>query len=104
MIVLIEIFFKGNFASTIILPKFGLSESIINPAQEFLQKNNGQIILSETAKEIVVENQKVVEVKTDKNVFTEYDYVISAIPLYALNKISSKTKIHILNPPACRQT
>ncbi len=85
--VLIEIFFNGNFASTIILPKFGLSESIINPAQEFIQKNNGQIILSETAKEILVENQKVVEVKTDKNVFTEFDYVISAIPLYAFNKI-----------------
>lgn len=85
--VLIEIFFNGNFASTIVLPKFGLSESIINPAQEFIQKNNGQIILSETVKEIVVENQKVVEIKTDKNVFTEFDYVISAIPFYALNKI-----------------
>ncbi len=85
--VLIEIFFNGNFASTIILPKFGLSESIINPAQEFIQKNNGQIILSETVKQILVENQKVVEVKTEKNIFTEFDCIITAIPFYAFKKI-----------------
>ncbi|MEO8231456.1 MAG: hydroxysqualene dehydroxylase HpnE, partial [Ignavibacteriota bacterium] len=98
--VLIEIFFKGNFASTIILPKFGLSESIINPAQEFIKKNNGQIILSETVKEIVIENQKVLALKTDNNDYTDFDNVISAIPLYALEKIISKKTLDINLEPA----
>lgn len=93
--ILIEIFFKGNFASTIILPKYGLSESIINPAQDFIKKNNGQIILSETVKQLVLENQKVVKVKTDKCDFTGFDFVISAIPLYALEKIISKKTLEI---------
>ncbi|MBK7630276.1 MAG: oleate hydratase [Ignavibacteriales bacterium] len=93
--VLMQIFFKGNFASTIILPKFGLSESIINPAEYFIKKNNGQIILSETVKQILVENQKVVEVKTDNNVYYEFDCIISAIPFYAFDKLISKDTIEM---------
>jgi len=85
--VLIQIFFKGNFATTIILPKYGLSESIINPALLFIEKNGGTIVLSESVKELVVKNQKVVSIKSDKNIYDNFDYVISAIPLYALEKI-----------------
>jgi protoporphyrinogen oxidase len=88
--VLMQIFFKGNFASTIILPMFGLSKSFILPAEEFIRNNNGQIILSETVKEIRIINQKITEVKTDKNIFDNYDFVISAIPLLALEKIVPK--------------
>jgi len=93
--VLIQIFFKGNFASTIILPKYGLSESIINPAALFIEKNGGTIILSESVKEIVVKNQKIVSVKSDKNIFNNFDYVIFALPLYALDKIISIKKLDI---------
>ncbi len=88
--VLMQIFFKGNFASTIILPMFGLSKSFILPAEEFIRNNHGQIILSETVKEIRIINQKITEVKTDKNIFDNYDFVISAVPLLALEKIVPK--------------
>ena len=93
--VLIQIFFKGNFASTIILPKFGLGESIVDPASLFIQKNGGKIISSETVKELVVKNQKIVSIKSEKNIYDEFDYVISAIPLYALEKIISKKILNI---------
>jgi len=93
--VLIQIFFKDNSSSTIILPKFGLSESLINPAERFIKKNNGQVILSETMQEIRIENQKVVEVKTEKNVYNYFDYVISAIPHHAFEKIICTKKINI---------
>ena len=93
--VLIQIFFRGNFASTIILPKYGLSESIINPAASFIEKNSGTTLLSESIKEIVVKNQKVVSVKSDKNIYDDFDYVISAIPLYALDKIIPKKNLDI---------
>jgi hydroxysqualene dehydroxylase len=85
--VLIQIFFKGNSSSTIILPKFGLTESIINPAESFIKKNNVHVILSETVREISIENQKVVEVKTEKNVYNYFNHVISTIPHHALEKI-----------------
>jgi len=85
--VLIQIFYKGNSSSTIILPKFGLTESIISPAESFIKKNDVLVILSETVREIRIENQKVVEVKTEKNIYNYFDYVISAIPHHALEKI-----------------
>jgi squalene-associated FAD-dependent desaturase len=93
--VLIQIFFKNNFATTIILPKYGLSESIINPALLFIEKNGGTIVPSESVKEIVVKNQKVVSIKSDKDIYDNFDYVISAIPLYALEKIIPINKLDI---------
>lgn len=93
--VLIQIFFKGNFASTIILPKYGLSDSIIYPASLFIEKNGGTIIPSESIKEIIIKNQKVVSVKSDKNTYNNFEYVISAIPLYALDKIIPRKNLDI---------
>lgn len=85
--ILIQIFLKGNFASTIILPKYGLSESVIDPAVTFIKKNGGKIIPSETVKELIVENQKIVTLKSETNSYNDYDYVISAVPLFALERI-----------------
>jgi len=85
--ILIQIFFKGNFASTIILPKYGLSESIIDPAISFIEKNGGKIISSETVKELIIENQKIVTVNSETNSYNDFDFVISALPLYGLEKI-----------------
>ncbi|HEX9250598.1 MAG TPA: hydroxysqualene dehydroxylase HpnE [Ignavibacteriaceae bacterium] len=93
--VLIQIFFKGNFASTIILPKYGLSKSIIDQASLFIEKNNGKIILSETVKEVVVKNQKVVCLKSDLKTYDDFDYVISAVPLYSLERIIDKKSLDI---------
>ena len=92
---LIQIFFKGNFASTIVLPKYGLSESIINPAISFIEMHGGRIIESETVKEIIVKNSSVVSVKTVYNIYSDFDYVISAMPLSALDKIISLTSLNI---------
>ncbi len=93
--ILIQIFFKGNFASTIILPKYGLSESVVYPASSFIEKNGGTIILSESIKEIIIKNQKVISVKSDKNTYNNFDNVISAIPLYALEKIIPKKNLDL---------
>ncbi len=93
--ILIQIFFKGNFASTIVLPKFGLSESIINPAFSFIEAHGGKIIGSEIVREIIVKNRSVVSVKTADHFYSDFDYVISAIPLYALDKIISLTSLKI---------
>ena len=42
---------------------------------------------SETVKELTVENQKIVSVKSENNSYNNFDFVISALPLYALEKI-----------------
>lgn len=87
--ILIKIFFAGNFSTTIILPKYGLSESLIDPTASFIKNNGGEIILSDTVKEIVIENQKVKCVRTVSKVYEDFDFVISAVPLYSLKKILS---------------
>lgn len=93
--VLEQIFYKGNFASTIILPKTGLSESIINPASQFLVKNGGEVILSEIIKEVVIKNQKVVALKSENKIYNDFDFVIFAIPPYALVKIIPKCTLNV---------
>lgn len=93
--ILIKIFFRGNFAATIVLPKYGLNESIINPASSFISKNGGKIIFSETVKEVVAKNQKIVAIKSEKSLYENFDFVISAIPLHALEKIIPKEILEI---------
>ncbi len=93
--ILLRIFFKGNFASTIILPKYGLSESIINPAISFIKKYDSEIISSDTVKKIIIEDERIVEVKSEQSIYKNFDYIISAIPLYALEKIISKESLGI---------
>jgi len=88
--VLMQIFFRGNFASTIILPKYSLSESIIDPALSFIRKNGGKIIPSETVKEIIVNEGKVLQAISEKNIYKDFDFVISAIPFFSFQKIIPK--------------
>ncbi len=93
--ILNEIFSNGNFASTIILPKYGLSESFINPALTFIKKNSGKVLLSEQVKELVIKNDKVVSVNTELKKYNDFDFVITAVPLYALEKIIPNNLLNI---------
>jgi hypothetical protein len=87
MIYFLQIFFNGNFASTIILPKYGLSESLVEPLLVLLLNNGGEMILSEKVKRNSYEIKKLNEVITDKSYYKDFDFVLSAIPLYSLEKI-----------------
>lgn len=93
--VLKQIFFTGNFSSTIILPKFGLTESIIDPAEKFVEQNDGEIICSDNIKQFVIKENKILNVISDKKTYSDFDFVISAIPLYSLEKIIPKKDLDI---------
>jgi len=85
--ILIKIFFNGNFASTIILPKYGLSESYIENAKIFIEVNGGNINLSSPVKELVISDDRLTEVKTTEESYRNFDYVLSAIPYNTLTAI-----------------
>jgi squalene-associated FAD-dependent desaturase len=91
--ILIKMFYNGNFASTIILPKYGLTESLIDPALSYIKLNSGQVISSETVKEFLIKEEKVGSVMSDKNIYEDFDFIILAIPHYAINKIKNSEKI-----------
>ena len=94
--ILKQIFLNGNKASTIVLPKFGLSESYVKYAQEYIRQHGGEIIVSESVDEFIIKNSGIVELKTDKKSFLDFDYVFSAVPSYALTKIfGDKVKIEL---------
>jgi len=85
--ILIKIFFSGNFASTIILPKYGLSDVYVKNAKEFIESNGGKIKLSSSVQEFIISDNKIVGIKTADEVYKDFDYVISAIPFYSFNNI-----------------
>ena len=85
--ILMKIFFNGNFASTIILPKYGLSEAYVKNAKEYIESNGGKIKLSSSVKEFIISDNKIVGIKTADEVYKDFDYVISAIPFYAFNNL-----------------
>ncbi len=87
MKILKQMFLRNNFSTKPILPGTGLSELYCEPSEIYLKKNNGSILISEKIHEIKTEKGSVTEILTDKRVITDFDYVVFAIPPYALEKI-----------------
>ncbi|MDR3668387.1 MAG: hydroxysqualene dehydroxylase HpnE, partial [Ignavibacteriaceae bacterium] len=85
--VLKRIFFRGNDASVIILPSIGLSETYCNNASKFIENGEGKISLSEPVIKLTIQDNTLNEIITAKRIITDFDYVISALPLYSLKKI-----------------
>jgi squalene-associated FAD-dependent desaturase len=91
--ILKEIFFNGSFASTIIIPKIGLSELYCEPAKKYIENFGGKISLSEKIEELIIEDNIVTRLKTNKRTLNDIDSLILAIPPYALTKINGYEKI-----------
>jgi squalene-associated FAD-dependent desaturase len=85
--ILKKIFLKGNKAATIILPKHGLSESYCKYAGEFILKNGGEFILSEQVEQFVISGGRITEVHSSNKVYLDFDFVITAVPAFALSRI-----------------
>jgi len=95
--ILKEIFLNGNFAATIVLPKYPLSETYCEPAKSFIERNGGSINLSSQVTELICSDTNIEKVVTRDKVYDDFDFVISAIPHFALEKIISDESI-IKNP------
>ncbi|NWF51157.1 MAG: FAD-dependent oxidoreductase [Ignavibacteriaceae bacterium] len=93
--VLKKIFLSYSDASAIILPKFGLSRTYCQPAKEFIESNGGKVITSDKAVGFDIHNNTLTRVETNKNVYSSFDYVVSAIPYYSLQKIYSISALNI---------
>jgi squalene-associated FAD-dependent desaturase len=90
--ILKQMFFRGNKSASIVLPVSGLSESYCGNAISFINKNGGEISFYETVTSLEFSRNKLSAVCTSKRKITDFDYVISALPLYALKRILSSEK------------
>ncbi|MFN3874252.1 MAG: FAD-dependent oxidoreductase, partial [Ignavibacterium sp.] len=85
--ILKEIFWKDKNSCRIILPSLPLSKTFCEPATNFIKRNGGEVIYSERCTSLEFDDEKVIKVKTEKNVYEDFDFVVSAVPFYALEKI-----------------
>lgn len=85
--ILKQIFFTGNFSSTIILPKYCLTSTYCLPAEKFIKSRNGNLNLSESIIKIEFENELAKKIITNKRVISDFDYLILTMPSYSLKKI-----------------
>ncbi len=85
--VLERIFLTGNKSASILLPKVGLTQLYVEDAVQFITGRNAKINLSEKVIQIVMKENAVTEVITDRNSYNDYDYVVTAIPALAFKKI-----------------
>jgi hydroxysqualene dehydroxylase len=84
--ILLKIFLNGKLASTIILPKYGLSESYVANAKEYILSNGGEIKISSPVGSFRDREGKIVEMKVGDESVVDFDFVISAVPFYSLKK------------------
>ena len=85
--ILKQIFLEGNKSATIILPKKGLSESYVANAQDYILKNGGDVRFSEQVETIIIKDNCVSKIQTSKGNYSDFDYVISSVPAFALERI-----------------
>ncbi len=85
--ILKEIFFRGNDSTKIVIPKTGLSEMYCANALKYISERGGEINLSEKVEKLEVKNNKIVSVQSSKKKYNDFDFVISALPEFALKKI-----------------
>jgi uncharacterized protein with NAD-binding domain and iron-sulfur cluster len=81
------IFLRGNKGPRLIIPKEGLSDMYCESAKQFIERKGGSIVLSEKVEEIRIENGRAAAICTNKRAIADFDYVICAVPFYALNRI-----------------
>lgn len=93
--ILKKIFFNGNFASTIIIPKQGLSKVFVEKSLEYLKLNGGVINSSTPLIEIEIEGNLIKSFTTEREriELTDKDFLILAIPSFAYEKIKGIEKI-----------
>ncbi len=85
--ILKRIFFNGNKSATIVLPSTDLTNLYVNDAVSFIESYSGKVQTSQKVIKLEFQNDQIINVITDKQEFKNYDFVISAVPSYSLEKI-----------------
>jgi protoporphyrinogen oxidase len=83
---------SGSKSATIVLPARGLSETYCINAQKFIEQNNGIVSFSEKVENLQFESGKLVRIKTSKRIIEDFDFVVSALPLFAFERVVKDVK------------
>jgi squalene-associated FAD-dependent desaturase len=98
--ILFEIFFRGNKASTIVLPGKGLTESYCNHAKEYIESRGGKISTGEQANKLLTEDSRIRTIITNRRVLKNFNSVIAAVPFHGLKRFTPAE--NIISDPGLR--
>ncbi len=88
--VLSEVFFSSSKSSSMVIPQIGLSELFIEPILNSLKNSGNCFSNTERLISLIVDQNRVVKITTNKNEYHNFDDIILSIPPHALEKIDIK--------------
>lgn len=86
-VLLKEIFLKGNYAASMLIPESDLSELLCNKAMELILNNGGMIELSERVSGLEFKENRLFSINSTKNHYHNFDYAVLSVPHHSLKKI-----------------
>jgi hydroxysqualene dehydroxylase len=87
-----QVFLTGNKSTKIVFAKSSLSETFAHKSRLYIEKQGGEILLSQRVIGVAHNGGLVTGIKTLEKEYTDFDFVISAVPVRGLEKIE-------FNPP-----
>lgn len=86
--ILKKMFLEGNEASVLVLPNASLNKIFVETSLQYILGKGGSYYVSEKLNEILFDDKnRAATILTDKNSYSDFDFVIVAVPFYSLLKI-----------------
>lgn len=79
--------------SSFLVSRTGLSDVLVNPSVEFIQRNGGEVLLGTEVSKVHVENEKIVSVSTQDGKKFQAQIFLSAVPWFGFERILSNSGI-----------
>ena len=94
------IFFSGKDSSKLVIPTVGLSEALIDPAENYIIKSGGKISKNEKVLKVNFENESVASITTNKRTISNIDIIVSATTANSLISLLDEDIYNNLNIPS----
>jgi squalene-associated FAD-dependent desaturase len=79
--------------SSLLLPRAGLSDVLVNPAVEFIRQNGGDVLLGKEVSRFQFEDEKIVSLLTQDGNEYHANAFLSAVPWFGLDRLLSNSGI-----------
>jgi squalene-associated FAD-dependent desaturase len=79
--------------SSLLLPRAGLSDVLVNPAVEFIRRNGGEVLLGTEVSKVHVEDEKIISVSTQDGKEFRAQVFLSAVPWFGFERMLSNSGI-----------
>ena len=79
--------------SSILLPRVGLSDMLVNPAVEFIQRSGGEVLFGTEVSKVHFEDKKIISVSTQDGKEYRAQVFLSAVPWFGFERMLSNSGI-----------